>query len=211
VVGGGEHARVVAEAARSSGRISLLGFVDPHACEETTRRLALPWLGDDAALAELDAMAVLGVGAAGTRPVRQDVVARVHGLVRGWMAVVHAAAWVSPTAVVEDGAFISAGATVNSGARVGRHCIVNSGAVVEHDVVLGDFALIAPGAVIGGGSVIGGGAFIGLGAILRDHVHVGAGAMVKMGTVVLADVPEGARIGGPMGLTRGSPDAGNQA
>jgi len=198
LVGGGEHARVVAEAARAAGApFDLLGFVDPQPCEETSKRLGLPRLGDDRALAACgDAMAVLGVGTTGAGGVREAVVERVGPRVRGWATVVHGRAWVSPTADLGPGAVVMAGAVIQTGARVGEHCVINSGAVVEHDVVVEDFAHVAPGATIGGGARIGRGAFVGLGAAVRDHVRIGARAFVAMGAVVVGDVAANARVMG---------------
>ena len=131
---------------------------------------------------------VLGFGGGETR--------RPRGARRGdgarpearWATVVHATAWVSPSATLEPGPS-SWQAGVNAGARVGRHAIVNSGAVVEHDVLVGAFAHVGPGAVIGGGARIGEDAFVGLGARVRDHIGVGDGAVVGMGAVVVDDVP----------------------
>lgn len=198
LVGGGEHARVVAEAARSAG-LELAGFVDPQPCRTTVERLGLVRLGDDSALLSLpDVWGILGVGAVGAQAVRRMIVERVRPHVVGWKAVVHRMAWVSPTATIAEGAVIMAGAIINAGAQIGRHCIVNTGSVVEHDVVLGDFSQLAPGVTVGGGVRIGPDVFIGLGAGLRDHIVVGAGAFVGMGATVAADVPEGARIRGAL-------------
>jgi acetyltransferase EpsM len=198
LVGGGEHARVVAEAARAAAApFELLGFVDPEPCDETSARLGLQRLGDDRALAACgDALAVLGVGAMGAADVREGVVERVGSHVRGWATVVHGHAWVSPTADVGPGAVVMAGAVIQTGARVGEHCVINSGAVVEHDVVVEDFAQVAPGATIGGGAHVGRGAFVGLGAAVRDHVRIGARAVVAMGAVVVGDVAAGTRVMG---------------
>ena len=89
-----------------------------------------------------------------------------------------------------------AGAVVNPAARVSDHCIVNTGAVIEHDVTLGRFTHVAPAAAIGGGTELGEGVYVGLGARLRDHVRVGDRTIVGMGSVVVADVPAGATVGG---------------
>ena len=198
LIGGGEHARVVAEAARHAVTpVELLGFVDPGACEETVRRLGLPRLGDDEALREhREALGVLGFGALGSVPLREKVVARAQGWLAGWATVIHRAAWVAPTAEVHEGSVIMAGAVVQTGARIGAHCIVNSGAIVEHDVALGDHTHVAPGVVLGGGVAVSAGAFIGLGARVRDHVRIGRGAVVGMGAVVLRDVDDGGRVMG---------------
>jgi acetyltransferase-like isoleucine patch superfamily enzyme len=106
---------------------------------------------------------VLGIGSIAAR---RAVIGRL-GQVAAWATVVHASAWVSPTAVL-----------------------------VEHDVRLGSFAHVAPGAVVGGATRVGDGAFVGLGAMVRDHVRIGDGAVVGMGAVVTQDVAAGASVVG---------------
>lgn len=198
LVGGGEHARVVAEAVRSRPDLfELIGFTDPAPCEETVSRLGLPRLGDDASLAKHPkALVLVSVGPTPGSIARERIVTALVGKVAGFASVVHAGAWVSPTAVVDEGAVVLAGATVNSGARIGPHVVVNSGATVEHDVDLGAFAHIAPGATLGGGASVGASAHVGLGACVRDHVRVGSRALVAMGAVVVRDVPDGALVKG---------------
>lgn len=195
LVGGGEHARVVAEAARAQG-YRLDGFVDPAPCEETVTRLGLSRLGGDEAVAGYGEAVIVGVGAVGVSPRRAEVVARLSPVVRRFATVVHPAAWVSPTATLGEGTVVMAGACVNSGARIGAHVVINTGAVVEHDVEVGDFAQVGPAAALGGGARLGRGCYVGLGARVRDHVTVGDEALVAMGAAVVADVPAGARVGG---------------
>ena len=170
VLGGGEHARVVIEAARSrAGAWTILGFVDPAPCVETCERLGVPRLGGDEALADHpDALGVIGFGAAGEAAARAAAVKRAAGRIGGWATVVHDSAWISPTAVLEPGAVVMAGAIVQTGAMIGAHAVVNTGAVIEHDVRLGSFSQVAPGAVLGGRCVVGNGAYVGLGASVRD-------------------------------------------
>jgi acetyltransferase EpsM len=195
LIGGGEHARVVIEAIRSGAGQELIGFVDREPCEETTRRLGVARLGDESALrSHPGALGVLGFGALASRALRVEAVKRFAPSLAGWGTVVHATAWVSPTATVAPGTVILARAVVQTGARIGAHCIVNSGAIVEHDVELGDQVQLAPGAVLGGGARVGALAYVGLGAVVRDHTTIGAGATVGMGAVVVADVHDGARV-----------------
>ena len=207
IVGGGEHARVVADAIRTRADLSLLGFVDPEPCEITELRGGMRRLGTDAALRDMpSAHAVLGVGPKPHRDERQGIVERLAGLVRGWAPVVHASAMVAPSVELGAGCVIMAGATIQPGARIGAHAVVNSAAVVDHDSEVGDFAHIAPGAVLGGGVVIGVGAYVGLAAAVRDHVRIGAGAVVGMGSVVVANVPDGSEVRGvPARTTRPAP------
>ncbi len=198
LVGGGEHARVVADAALSTrDEFDLLGFVDPEECRDTLQKLGLRRLGDDTALrSHRSALGVLGIGAVGPGRLREEVVARLSGTLAGWAVVIHRAAWVSPSATIGEGSVVMAGAVVNTGAHVGSHCVVNTSAVVEHDVIVGDFAFLGPRCVVGGGARVESGAFVGIGASIRDHRLVGAGAQVGMGAVVVRDVPPGAMVTG---------------
>lgn len=198
LIGGGEHARVVAEVIRSqSDQFELLGFVDPAECSETTERLSLARLGDEGSLARYTGVtAVLGVGATGPGDRRMEIVRRLSPLVRGWASVTHRTASISPTAILGAGTVVMAGGAINSGAKLGEHCVVNTGAVIEHDAVLGDHVFVGPRAVIGGGTQVGDGAFIGLGASVRDHVTIGIKALVGMGAVVVRNVEAGTRVVG---------------
>ena len=195
LVGGGEHARVVADAARSvSGEFEIVGYVD------RARRNGIAGvrdLGQDDDLARFsDCLAVLGIGGVEVSDLRESTVTRLDPTVSGWATIIHAGAWVSPEAEVATGAVIMAGAVVQSGARIGNHSVVNSGAVVEHDVVVGNYAMLSPGVCIGGGVEIGRNAIVGLGALVRDHVVIGARAMVAMGAVVVDSVPPDTTVAG---------------
>jgi acetyltransferase EpsM len=199
VLGGGEHARVVIDAARSQrDRWVVQGYVAPEVGAAATPDL--PWLGDDATLAaRLQDLApddrpwlVVGFGGGETTGALANRLATTERFTDArWATIVHATAWVSPTATLEPGVVVLAGAVVNTGAHVLGHAIVNSGAVVEHDVVIGVGSHVAPGAVIGGGTLVDGNAFIGLGARVRDHIEIGAGAVVGMGAVVVESIEPG--------------------
>ena len=205
VLGGGEHARVVIEAARTQGdRWAVQGYAAPEAAAAASPDM--PWLGDDATLAaRLEDLApddrpwlVLGFGGgetAGALAARTATTERFGPGTR-WATIVHATAWVSPTAKLEGGVVILAHAVVNTGSHVLRHAIVNSAAVVEHDVVVGHGSHVAPGTVIGGATHIGDHAFIGLGARVRDHIEIGAGSVVGMGAVVVESIEPGATVVG---------------
>jgi acetyltransferase EpsM len=186
VVGGGEHAAVVAETVRAHGLWELLGFVDPRPGEERAARIGAPYLGGDDALARWpEAELVLGTGAVKVSPLRAGIVDRLPH--RRWASPIHPRAYVASSARIGAGAVVMAGALVQ---------VINTGAVVEHDTVVGDLVQVGPGAVLGGGVRIGPGSFVGLGARIRDHVEIGAEAMIAMGAVVVRDVAEGSTVMG---------------
>jgi acetyltransferase EpsM len=201
IIGGGEHARVVIEAARSDPRgWRVIGFVDPESCDETCDRLGVRRLGGDEALrAYPDAASILGFGSIVDTIARTSAHERLAPLVARWATVVHRDASISPTAVLGEGTVVMARAVIQSGATVGHHAIINTAAVIEHDVWLGEHVQVAPGAVIGGGTSIGRAAYIGLGASVRDHIHIGEGAVIAMGATVVRNVAAGAVVmGGPV-------------
>lgn len=207
LIGGGEHAGVVAEAAATgAGRWRIVGFTDPRPDLGPLASTGATHLGDDSTvLARFDPGSpddrpalVLAVGGIGDPGVRRRVAQRIEGLASWtcWAVVVHGTAWVSPSAELSDGTVVLAGAIVNASATVGAHGIVNSRAVVEHDVRIGAFVHLGPGAIVGGGARVGSDVMVGMGALIRDHITVGDGATIGMGAVVVADVPPGVTVVG---------------
>lgn len=190
LIGGGEHARVVADALRAAGRLGdVMGFVDDEACLPLSSAFSLRRLGRDADIdPSLGVSAILCFGGVDAVGRRRDAAERLRGRIRSWTTVVHPSACVAPDVHPGPGSVILAGAIVNTGAVIQEHCIVNTGAIIEHDVDLGEHVQVSPGAILGGGVRVGGGAYIGLGARVRDHVTIGARAVVGMGAVVVRDV-----------------------
>lgn len=196
LVGCGEHATVIVDAALSRERTyHIHGYTDVQPNDIAAMRAGIPFLGTDEAFLErfvtrADLRFVLGVAGIGIAPLRAKLARMYEAKGAVFARVLHSTAWISPTARIEDGAVVMAGAVVNSGARIGRHAIVNTGAIVEHDVEVGAFASVAPGAVIGGGAVIGEGSYVGLGARVRDHIKIGQRTMIGMGAAVVGDVDD---------------------
>lgn len=190
LIGGGEHAAVVADVARMGATpFRIIGFSDPDPHPEAARRVGAPCLGGDGDLATVEAAFVLGFAGHSATSARMRTVALLAGERKEWATLIHRSAVVSPTAVIAEGAVVMPGAIVNAFAVVGPHCVVNTGAIIEHDVELGENVQVAPGAVVGGGARIGRDCYIGLGSKVRDHVTIGEGAVIGMGAVVVVDVP----------------------
>ena len=202
VIGGGEHARVVIDAALSRPDLWFVrGFVDPEPCEATARLLGVARLGGDEAISRL-AQAdrglrfVLGIGATGRSTLRREVAERVARAGVKWATIIHSAAWVSPRAKLGEDVVVLANAVLNAGSTIGDHVVLNTGAIAEHDVTLGEYVQLGPRACVGGGTSIGAGSYVGLGASIRDHVVIGCDAMIAMGAVVVDDVHAGADVRG---------------
>lgn len=195
LIGGGGHARSVAEAIRAAGELELVGATDPSGDTGD-----LPHLGGDEALPGILAggvrAAVLGVGGIGDNGPRARLYEQVRSLGFELPPVIHPAASVASDASVGQATVVLARAVIGAGAQVGHDVIVNTAAVVEHDCVVGDHAHLATGALLGGAARIGAGAHVGLGAVVLQGIAVGQWAVVGAGAVVVRDVPEGLTVMG---------------
>ena len=80
--------------------------------------------------------------------------------------------------------------------RVGELAVVNTGAVVDHDNDIGPAAHVAPGVALAGNVRVGARALVGVGSAVRPGIRIGADAVVGAGSAVVADVADGAVVGG---------------
>lgn len=110
--------------------------------------------------------------------------------------IMHPKAIISNYAVVSEGCFINAAAVINAEAFVGACCIVNTAAVVEHEVKIGQYTHIGPGAKIAGRTSVGSHVFIGMGANVADYIQIGHNCVIGAGSVIITDVPSGAKYAG---------------
>ncbi|HEY0710134.1 MAG TPA: acetyltransferase [Polyangia bacterium] len=205
LIGGGEHAAVVAEAARlQEPDRAIAGFIDHRA--PTVGPFELPYLGADQEGLRLAAADthdfVIAVGGSGVNSLRQSLAARYEAAGARFASIIHPRAVVATSALVGAGAVVLTGAIVNPRVVVGAHAVINSGAVIEHDVRVGEHTLIGPGAVLGGGVLVGPDCFLGLGCRVRDHVTIGRGVLLAMGAVLVGDAPDGAVMWGMPAVIR---------
>ena len=137
VIGGGGHARVIIEAARSRpGAWKVLGFIDPTPCADTAERLGIKRVGEDETKVAIDpafekAFFSVGVGSVAESGARREIVDRCRLAPERWATIIHVNASVSPSAKLDPGVIVLAGAVVNAGAKIGAHTIVNTSTLVE--------------------------------------------------------------------------------
>jgi UDP-perosamine 4-acetyltransferase len=189
ILGGGGHARVLADCLQLAGR-RVLGFTAPERQPDLAPGIA--WLGDDAALTGHDPATVElvnGIGSVGTTGRRRQVFVHWTGKAYRFADLRHPTAVVSGLAVeLGHGSQLLAGSLVAPGVRLGDNVLINSRAVVEHDCRVGDHCHVASGAIVCGGCDIGAGVHIGAGATLIQGITIGNGAIIAAGSVVTTNV-----------------------
>lgn len=185
IVGCGGHGREIFGIITACGdRWRVLGFVDDAPGETNLRRverLGSRVLGPVAALDDLDARYVIGIGDPRIR-------ARIAVPGRPAATLVHPAATVGLETTLGEGVVLFPGARVTTNVTLGRHVHLNQNATVGHDSVLEDFVQVNPLAAVSGDCRIGEAALIGTTAAVLQGLTVGARATVGAGACVVRDV-----------------------
>jgi sugar O-acyltransferase (sialic acid O-acetyltransferase NeuD family) len=212
IVGRGDHARVMLEAARAAGH-DPIGFLDPTPGESRAgTSTELPLLGDlELDLqwrgAHGDASFVVAIG---DNEVRKRAYDRALGMGLRPETIVHPSATLLAGCTIGGGSQICAGVVVGVDARVGSNVIINTAATVDHDNDIGDHVSVGPGAHLAGRVLVGVGAQVGIGVSVREGMHIGAGSVVGAGAAVTRSVAPGVTVVGvparPMGAAFPPPE-----
>lgn len=108
-----------------------------------------------------------------------------------WASIVHPGASIADGTVLGEGAIVLAGVVVTAPITVGRFLMAMPHVLLTHDDEVRDGVTLAGRATLAGGVRVGRGAYVGQGALVREQVVIGDEAVIGMGSVVLADVPDG--------------------
>lgn len=93
---------------------------------------------------------------------------------------------------------IGANCTIDRGTfgptKIGSYTKIDNQVHIAHNVQVGEACLIAAGASIAGSTVVDDGAWIGPHAVVGNGLRIGEGAEIGIGSVVLKNVPPGAKV-----------------
>ena len=188
ILGGGGHARVLAQSLRQQGEPPS-GYCAPT--DQGELLPGIPWLGDDDWLQRQSPerqVLVNGLGSTGDTRQRRQLFERFQAAGFRFATVRDPSALLAHMLQLGEGCQFLPGTIVNTGCHIGDNVIVNSGVVVEHDCELGGHVHLASGAVVCGGCRIGAGVHVGAGAVLIQGIRIGHGALIAAGAVVTHNV-----------------------
>ena len=197
IIGGGGHAKVVADVLRLQG-FHILGFTDiDDTCHSLTS--AISYLGDDTIINQYRPEEVLlanGLGSTKTTIARRNIYDVFTKQGYSFASCIHPSAIIAIDAKMGEGTQIMAGVVIQPGSVIGRNVIINTRASIDHDCIIGDHVHVAPGVTLSGGVRIGAGAHIGTGATVIQGVAIGENSMIGAGSAVLTDVAAGSVVVG---------------
>ena len=203
IIGGGGHARVIADILLCQGR-PVLGFLDDS---QLTLATQIPQLGRvlDAMKYASQAEFIIGIGANQTR---QKFATSLAGAVQ-FTTAIHPSAVIANDVVISEGTVVMAGAVINTGSKIGRHCIINTSSSIDHDCRLADFVHVSPGAVLAGTVEVGEESWLGAGSVVINNCRVSSAVILGAGAVVTKNIDTpGTYVGIPARMIESSESKG---
>ena len=197
IIGGGGHARVVADVLRLQG-FHILGFTE---IDDSRKSLTsnVPYLGDDAVIEQYEIKEVLlanGLGSIKNTTARRKIYDAFSELGYQFVVCIHPSAVIAADVRIGEGSQIMAGSVVQPGCDIGRNVIINTRASLDHDCIIGDHVHVAPGVTLSGAVRLAAGAHIGTGATVIQGIHIGEKSVIGAGSVVLKDVADASVVVG---------------
>ena len=95
-----------------------------------------------------------------------------------------------------EGTAILGGTRISPKCTIGNHVYVSHGVLIGHETKIGNFCSVFPGANIAGNVSLGRAATAGSGCTVTEKIFVNDYAFVAAGSVVIREVPSGAKVMG---------------
>lgn len=188
LVGGGGHARSVADTLKNQSQYEVIGILDTSIPVGNMVE-GIPVLGKDEAAETFFRKGVghafITLGSIGKCSIRKKLVDQLKQIGFNFPIIIDSTAIVASNVKLSEGCFVGKGAILNVGVEIGKHCIINSGALVEHDCKIGDWVHLAPRSVVCGNVRIEDETHIGAGSTVIQGIHIGEKCLIGAGSVVV--------------------------
>jgi sugar O-acyltransferase (sialic acid O-acetyltransferase NeuD family) len=198
MLGGGGHAKVLADAISELPNYSLIGFLDDN--ESLTQLLGVSRIGklttppQDTHTKNV----IMGIGHIGRLDFYKKCIGLFKDLGYTFETILTKNSVVSKRATIGIGSIVMNGAVIQVESKIGDHVIVNTNASIDHGSTVGDYTHIAPGCSISGDVTIGKNCLIGTGASIIQGITIVDNCIIGADSVVVKDCLEpGTYVGVP--------------
>jgi sugar O-acyltransferase (sialic acid O-acetyltransferase NeuD family) len=204
VFGAGGHAKVVLDMVDKYNGFGGVYLADENPALKGCQVLGRPVIGgrDDLLRLRTEMSSPSAIVAIGDNCDRAAVARWLvdHGFLL--VSAVHPSAQIGQDVTIGRNTVIMAGVIVNPGSRIGSNVILNTASSVDHDCTIEDDVHVAPGCRLCGEVSIGARSFVGAGTVIVCGLTVGADVTIGAGSLVLSDIPDGAKAyGSPCKVT----------
>lgn len=151
IVGGGGHAKVIADAVLKRGHFKLYGFLDDNIPVGTELFESFKCLGTIGQFAEIESSHF--IVALGNNELRRKLTAKIAA-VKKPAIIIHPSTIIAMNARLGAGTVVLAGAIINAGVTILENVIVNSGVVVDHDSTIEENVHLSIGTLVGSNSTV---------------------------------------------------------
>ncbi len=141
ILGAGGFGQTVKDVASQTGRFNDIRFLDDHSVADDVAGTC----GEFASFIDEGTEFLVAFGNNAMRCQWLETLKNAKATIA---TIVHARAYVSPTACVDEGCIVLPQAVVNTNCVLRRGCIVNIGAIVDHGCILEECVHVAPGGIV---------------------------------------------------------------
>ena len=193
IIGGGGHAKVLADALLGQGR-DILGVIDANIVPGEDVFFGLKCIGSDEEVTKYNEKEILLVNGLGSLPgkrLRHDIFSRFKAKGYFFETIIHTSAYIAREVRLSEGVQVLAGATLGPGVEVGENTIINTMASVDHDCVIGRDCHISPGVTLSGHVSVNSNVHVSTGASVINGVEIGENCILGNGVSVNKSIDEG--------------------
>ncbi len=127
------------------------------------------------------------------------VLQQLQAVGRQLPSLVHATAWVAPTAHIGEAVYVYPLCNIDKNVVLQAGTLLNNTVTVSHDSVVGGCSYLSPGVVLCGFTQVGSGSFIGAGTVIANNVVLGNQVVAGIGSIITQNLPDGTHcIGNPL-------------
>ena len=193
LVGGGGHAKAVADAIIQSAQYDLVGILDRGKIvgdivfQTAERTVTVVGSDEDSLFLKRAENAVICIGDnILRRKVYEKLSVEYPNL--GFPVIVHPSAVLALDVAVGQGTVVLAGAVLSSSVSVGEFCILNTRSSIDHDSKLSNYSFIGPGATLCGSVLVGEESFVGAGATVIQGKQIASKSLIGAGSLVTNNI-----------------------